>query len=669
MSTEAGTPDRPAPDEQPPNGPAIVVHGDNHGIVSGGDHTINVLVDGGRLVEVDSLLDLPLREPPVLPAPAGVRLFGRDRLVDRVLAQLAEGTSVQLYGSEGAGRSALADAVHQRLAARGRRGHVVRPRPGEGDSLDALYLRLATAFFGRQFLRGVDETELRAAVADVRDVHVTVVDTALGRDDLNRLLQTFSGCTFLFTSPHLTLPDSGAAHHVRPLDRDAAIELLSAELGLELGPVGLRNLQFDHAYRAAEGRPQRLRLYAEFIKGRDEWRARPSREPHDEPPPVDPEQLSPVHQAETLAVALSEPARRVLVALATFEVPLAEAWFAPVTGQPGDAQAGPELLDHRLVVREGGAVRITQDAAAAVRRLGWPPTPAATAAEGLMAALAPPETGTGTGAGEGAGKGAPGGEPSRPAGCPEPYLFTSVARALNAGREWKLSSRFVRAVVPAALTEGAPRTALHLYALGRTAALRGNLGAEHAYHLHAEEQTRNLLEGDRAAVAAALLVLAPPLTPTVAAAGGKAAGILGKITSTVTTKVGITVTAVTVAAAATAGVVVATSGSGKPAGCDEALAANEALRKQDARTYPQLASAYRQSASDMDGAAGRADDPKVASVLRGQSADFSTKAGKAQNKYAGEDVHPDVVNALVSGEKLGAGLRSLRAVSKVCPLE
>ncbi|MGX9229280.1 hypothetical protein ACWV95_29735 [Streptomyces albus] len=629
-----------------------MVQGDVRGIVSQGDHSINVLVEDGRLVEADSLLDLPLREPRVLTAPARLRLFGRDELVERVVAQLTDGTSVQLYGSEGVGKNAIAEAVHRRLAARGQRGHVVRPRPGEEGSLDALYTRLATAFFGRQFLRPVDETELCAAVAGVRDVHVTVIDSTLGRDDIGRLCQTFPGCTFLFTSPHLTLPDTAGAHHVPPMGRDAAIELLNAELGLRLGPVGLRNLQFDHAYRMAEGKPQRLRLYAEFIKGMDEWRARPVVEPHDEPPPVDPEQLSPVHQAETLAVALSEPARRVLVALATFGVPLSAAWFAPVTGHEEDAEAGPELFDQRLATRVGDAYLITQDAAAAVQRLGWAPVPAATAAEGLLAALASDKTPPGTD------------------GYPDPYLFPAVARALNDAREWKLSSRFVRTVVPLTLTSGAPQAALRLYALGRTAALRGNLGREHSYHLHAEEQTRNLLEGDRAAVAAALVVvLSAPLTPTVAAAGGKAAGFFGKVASAVTTKVGATVTAVTVAAAVAGGVVVATSGDGKPAGCDEALAANSTLRDEKPRTYPELAADYRQSAASLDAAAETADDAEVASTLRSQADDFTAKADEVQNKSMGPDVHPDVLANMVNTEKLSAGVGSLRAISQVCPLE
>ncbi|MFH8569330.1 hypothetical protein [Streptomyces sp. NPDC017993] len=664
MSTEAGAPDGAAPgetapdettsDETTPEQPsghvesAIVVHGDNHGIISQGDNALNVVFDGRRFVEIHSLLELPLRQAEVLAAPTGIRLFGRDGLVDQVATQLIAGTSVQLYGSEGVGKNAIADAVHHRLAARGQRGHVLRPQGEEPGTLETLYKRLATVLFGKQFLRGVDETELHQAVAHVRDVHITVIDGALGRDDLSRLQQTFPGFTFLFTSPYLTLPDTSAAHHVQPLGRAAAIELLSSELGLELGPVGLQNLQFDWAYRMAEGRPQRLRLYAEFIKGADEWRDRRTREPHDQPPPVDAEQLSPLRQAEALAVALSEPARRVLVALATFGVPLAASWFVPVTGHQDDMYVGPELFDRRLVTYDGGAYRITGDAAAAVRGLDWAPTPAATAAEGLMTALA---------ADEGAVR-------------PDPYLLLAVAQVLNAGRQWALASHFVRTAVATALTAGAPQVALQLYALGKAAALRGGLDKDRAYYVRTEEQTRNLLQGDKAAVAAALLVLAPPVAPAAVTAGGKIASLLGKFTATVTTKTGLTVAAVTVATATAAGVVVAATGDGTPAGCAEAYAANDALRERDPRTPQDLASGYRQMAADLNTAAGEATDPEVKSTLQKQATAFADTAETKEGESPDPDMHPDVTAALVGAEELRTEIRLfLRPVSQVCPME
>ncbi|MET8503386.1 hypothetical protein ABZV60_01880 [Streptomyces sp. NPDC004787] len=654
MST-AGTPPedragRPAPADAPAPVPGArkAVVDVNHGIVSQGDNAINLVFQKGGYVQVPALAELPLRPPELLAAPADVTLFGRRALVDTVVAQLTAGTSVQLYGDEGVGRGAIADAVHQRLRARGTRGHVLRPRTGEPEGLATLYERLATVFFGHRFLRGVDETELRQAVAGVRDVHVTVLDCALEESELRRLLQTFSGCTFLFTSPYRTLPDAAAAHHVQPLSRAAAIELLNAELGLELGPEGLQNLQFDLAYRMSEGRPQRLLLYARFIKASDDWRERADRGPHERPPAFDPDRLSPRHQAQALAVALDEPARRVLVALATFGTPLAPAWFAPVTGHPGDAGSERELLDRRLVVHAGDGYAITRDAAAAVRDLGWDPAPAATAAEGLMAALARRESVT---------------------DWPDPHLLLTVAQALNAAGLWALTSRFVRVAVAAALTAGSGSVALQLYGLGRIAALRGGLTKDHAYYVHTEEQTRHLLEGDKAAVAAALLILSPPLAAPAAATGGKVSGFFGKLATTVSTKAGVTAAAVTVTAAATVTVVVATSGDGRPAGCSEALAANSALSTREVRTPQDLAGAFRQLSDGMTTAAGKADDPAVRAVFRQQADAFDGKAEAKQAETTPDNVHPDVTAALVSSEKLRGGIENLQALSGVCPLD
>ncbi|WP_157851647.1 ATP-binding protein [Streptomyces monomycini] len=620
----------------------------NYGIVSQGDYAINLVFQEGGYAQIPSLAELPLRQPEVLAAPADVKLFGRQALVDTVVSQLTEGTSIQLYGDEGVGKSAIADAVHQRLRASGTRGHVLRPRTGETGTLATLYERLATVFFGHRFLREVDETELRQAVAAVHDVHITVVDSTLNEADLRRLLQTFSGCTFLFTSPYRTLPDAAAAHHVQPLSRAAAIELLNSELGLELGPEGLQNLQFDLAYHMSEGRPQRLLLYARFIKASDDWRDHADKGPHDQPPAFDPAQLSPRHQAAALAVALSEPARRVLVALATFGTPLAPAWFAPVTGLPDDAGSAQELLDRRLVVHTGDGYAITRDAAAAVRDLAWQPASAVTAVEGLHAALARREA---------------------VATWPDPHLLLTVAQGLNAGQQWSLTSRFVRVAVSAALTAGSGSVALELYGLGRIAALRGGLSKDHAYYVHTEEQTRHLLQGDKAAVAAALLILSPPLTASATAAGGKASGFFGKLATTVTTKVGITAAAVTVAGAAAVTVVVATTGDGKPAGCSEALAANEALRVRDVRTPQDLAAGYRQLAGGMTTAAGKADDPAVQSVFRQQAVTFNGKADTKEAETPEANVHPDVTAALLSSEKLRGGIENLRALSPICPLD
>ncbi len=310
----------------------VVINGDNQGIVNVGDNAFNVIYAQGGFVEVDNVMELPLVELPPLPASPVSPLFGRDALVEEVVDQLSAGRGVQSYGVPDIGKKTVAATVHRRLAAAGGRGHVLLPRAGQAQSLETLYTRLASLFFGRNLLRGVDESVLRARGAAIR-AHVTLADCTLGREDLVRLWETFPGCTFLLTSPFRTVPETAAAFHVQPLSHAAAIALLSAGLGQADGPVGLQNPQFDHVYRMSEGRPQRLHLFAEYIRNSDAWSAKNADEPFALPPLSEPGTVTPQQQAEALAVALTEPARSLLVALATFATPIAPAWCGAVAGE------------------------------------------------------------------------------------------------------------------------------------------------------------------------------------------------------------------------------------------------------------------------------------------------------------------------------------------------
>ncbi|MDQ0780111.1 hypothetical protein QF026_008577 [Streptomyces aurantiacus] len=638
----------------------VVVHGDVKGIVTTGSYTVNVIYDGNALVEITSLRDLTPHQPPLLPTAGRSKLFGRDALVDDVVAQLDGGSSVQLHGKPGVGKKAVAAAVHRELAAQGHRGHVLYPPTGmdEEESLQALYGRLAGVFFGTHFLRAIDETQLRAAIAaaDFSGTHVTVVDCALPQSDLTRLLETFPSFTFLFTSPYATLPDTDAAHLVRPLSRTAAIELLSAEVGLQLGPAGLQKLQFDHVWDQSGGAPQRICQYAQFIKGFDQWerRVRGADEPRDEPAPVDPALLSPRRQAEALAVALSEPARRVLLALATFGTALPAAWIAPVTGYPQDGTAASELHDRRMVKHFDGTYWITEDAAAAVHSQEWAPAAATTAAEGLLAALAQQDG------------------PSGPE--PDTYLFLAVARALVREEQWALASRFVRIAGPRALTQGRGQLALQLYVVGQMAAARGSVIKDVKFYDRAEKLTRDLLDGDKAGTTAAAAVLLAPALGTTAVESGKALGFFGKIVATVSTKTGAVVAAGVVVVAATTAVVVANS-NGMPAGCEPAYAALEAYDTGDkTRTYDELAEETRALASELRAAAAEASEADIQSKLNQHADDLDAKTAadvrendeRMNVKYP---PHPDVIAALAASDELLNNISTLQAITAVCPSE
>lgn len=391
------------------------------------------------------------------------------------------------------------------------------------------------------------------------------------------------------------------------MSRTAAVELLSAEVGLPLGPAGLQNLQFDHVWDESGGAPQRICQYAQFIKGSDQWerRVRGTDEPRDEPAPVDPALLSPRRQAEALAVALSEPARRVLLALATFGTALPAAWIAPVTGYPQDGAAASELHDRRMVRHFGGTYWITEDAAAAVHSQEWAPAAATTAAEGLLAALARQDG------------------PSGPE--PDAHLFLAVARALVREEQWALASRFVRIAGPRALTEGRGQLALQLYVLGRMAAVRGGVTKDVEFYDQAEKLTRDLLDGDKAGTTVAAAVLLAPALGAAAVESGKALGFFGKIAATVSTKTGASVAAGAVVLAATTAVVVANANE-MPAGCEPAYAAVEAYDTGDkTRTYDELAAETRALTSELRAAAAEASEADIRTKLNQHAVDLDAK--------------------------------------------
>lgn len=600
---------------EPDKAQSVVIHGDNRGIVSVGNFAFNLLYSDGQFAETPDLTELPLREVPVLPQAGAAVLFGRQAVIDEVTAQLVSGQNAQLFGEPGVGKQAIAWAVNRQLGAQGLRGHVVLPQPSEAQySLSSLYRRLAGLFFGRAFLREVDESKLREAVSS-HHAHITLVDCPLEREDVDRLLRTFAGCTFLLTSRYATLPGPDAAHHVQPLTRAAAVDLLSAEVGLPLGPVGLQNLQFDHVYRQAEGRPQQLRTYAAFIKSADDWQARVTEEPLDRPASPDPAVLNPQQQAEVLAASLSEPARRALVALKTLGVPLGLTALAAITGTQYTADIVRELDDRRLATSVGGALRITAEAAVAVDALGWAGTDAEVAAEGVLRLLDSPQ-----------------------AAAVDADLLLSVAAGLDAAGKWALACRFDKAAALIALTDGRGQIALRLYALGLKAATQVNDHENLEYYVRTEQHTRRLLHGDLIAAGAAIAVLGGQAAHATTA---KRAGRTGRyIVKALQTKVGMIVGAAVIATAGTAVAAAMTSSgdNGRAAACDAADESWEATVTLGENNYQQIESDLDKAASKTSDANLRIELQTVARDWRTMQADGPTSEGYDNIRKDGEPI-------------------------------
>ncbi len=440
--------------------------------VAVGDGNVQILVDvdgSTQFGHVQGGVALQARDVPVLTPRARRDLVGRDALIEQVSWDLYRETSVQLFGAPGVGRTAVAEAVLRRLAAAAAemRGVELRPQ-NQPHTLESLYRRLVHVFFGEIWYQP-EEAVLRLEVARA-DLHALIVitDCDLDHEDLSRLLGSFPGCTFLLTSGRQTLSeDAGAAYEVDPLTPGQARELVTRELGSDL--AGLQNLQWAEAYRLAGGQVQRLMEHVAFIKraatrpGHTELQPAPLKE-----------------QVAILAAGLSEPARQVLIALATFGVTLTPALFGAVTGLPGAARAAGELVAAGLITEEGDAFSITLDAAQVVAD-GGERTDPKVAADGLMPLLEAPDP-------------------------PDPHLLLAVARALRDAGHDAYTSWLTRAAAPLALAAGEVEVWIRLVALGAQAASKSRRKPDLEFFLN-EQHTGSLLRGDAIAAAAALAAL------------------------------------------------------------------------------------------------------------------------------------------------------------------
>jgi len=440
----------------------------------GGPATPVQLQMAGDTAQVHDLTELRPQEIPVLRTLREPEPVGRAAIVGQVAAQLRAQTSVQLYGPAGIGKKAIARAVIRELSRDAVRGVELRPQLSQETTLTTVCEQLAGVFFHVNVASPAEE-QLWAAARGIAAL-VVICDCELPASQVARLLATFPGCVFLLTSQHLTIGRAGAARPIEPLDRRAALTLVTQELGHDT--AGLQQAQAEQACDLAAGQVQRLLLYAAFLRSTEWW-------PGHRPLP----ELTVAEVATVLAGGLSEPARQVLVALATFGAGVPPDLFPAVAGMAplrpgGDLAVAAELLTARLVTEQGSEISITADANAAVRAT-WPPASAQIAAQRLLPLLVS-------------------GDAARPVSAD---LLVAVARQL-AGRseDAQLATRFIRAAAPAAMRARQTRAWVQLTALGLREARAAGSQPDLDYFLQ-EEHTRALFEGDRAAAAAAILEL------------------------------------------------------------------------------------------------------------------------------------------------------------------
>ncbi|MEY9931231.1 hypothetical protein ABH926_005880 [Catenulispora sp. GP43] len=468
---------------------SVTVHDidDSQVIIGSANFALHLTVEGHAGYS-DRAASAPLTPRPLAvinPRRSAPEPVGRAAVVEQAEAALVDGRSVQLCGTPGVGKTAVAEAVARRLAAASRIGVVLaggRPR----SELSALYSELAKVFFSVDWYEP-DEAVLRAETGRHLPSGVIVVpDCELSSADAERLLGTFPDCVFLLCSPQQSLYNGEAVLDIEPLDLDATRALVERELGRPL--AGFENLQVQHIYELGEGRISRVLVCAAFFR-----RASADARQYGVVP------LSPQDQIAVLVAGISEPARRELAALCAFG-PAPEELLGTLAGGLPDAGAAAEELEHAgLAAWTGGLFAATDDAREAMARQGWGADPRS-AADELIRMLArarqePDEVGAAAAA---------------PATTVDLRLCVTVAQALLDAGDPDRASALSRIAAPAALALGDPRSWSDLVTIGVRAAREGGRGDDLVYFL-TEEHTRSLLTGDRIAAAAALTAIGAAL--------------------------------------------------------------------------------------------------------------------------------------------------------------
>ncbi|WP_333769485.1 hypothetical protein [Streptomyces sp. IBSBF 2435] len=449
-----------------------------------GDGAIAVQILPDEATTVGAGIDPAVLSLQALPPLRALRdrrpLVGRAETVEQVADGLLAGRSTRLFGAPGLGRSAVAQAVVDRLAEGGSAGAQLLGG-AEPHSLDSLYRRLARLFFGVVWYQP-DEPVLRAATARLRPGGVIVVtDCELEAADLTRLAGTFPDCVFLLTSTPRTGPGGVTAREVPPLTPGQARELVERRLGRPLR--GAEPAQVARAYELAEGQVARLIVLAAFLE-------RAAADPRQ----TERVEVSVADQIALLVSGLAGPARRVLTALAGFG-PCPAPLIPLLTGTAGDTAALADLDRAGLVAATQDVWAAIPEAAQAAALDGGKPDPRV-AGESLLAAFA-------------AGAGL------RPA----PRLSLAVAEALCAERDWDLAARFVRAAAPSVLASGQLALWGALLVLGVRSATAAGRDRDLRWFLE-QQHTEALVRGDRVAAASALAALAACLRTHVIAAPG-----------------------------------------------------------------------------------------------------------------------------------------------------
>lgn len=326
----------------PPEHPDTVrgrVQGVSGGQVAIGGRVVQIDAAQGAHVVVNAESDVRIvrRPPPVLrPAPAFPSLVDRTGELQRVRAALAAGTSVEVFGPGGVGKSVLLRAASNTgLTSRTPDGVVAVPaRLGVADTLSYLF---DACYEGTRRLVPRRE-ELASSLHDLR-LLVVLDDAGLDRDELEELREAMPASLFLLAGSEQRLFEGVDGLALSGLADEDGVALIQATVGRALSrrehEVGAQVCQ------VLQGNPLELVRFASLVRAGSGDLVGVARGFGVDAGPED------LLLAVQRSVSADEDA--VLVALAAFGVPVGAGPVAAYSGRPDAGELLFELAQRGLV--------------------------------------------------------------------------------------------------------------------------------------------------------------------------------------------------------------------------------------------------------------------------------------------------------------------------------
>lgn len=212
------------------------ISGQVSGQIAVGNNIVQYHVEHGGVVNVAAPGERPEPRPRPLPLPPHLRgrrprrLVGRERELAAGRAALEEGTPLQFHGLPGVGKTSLLKTL----------AHLHDDPPdgvlyhmGHGEDVEDVRQFLFETFYDTPGKFKATEADLRHGLGGVQ-ARIMVDDLAVGRDELETLLDFLPAATFAVASPSRSLWGDGKSVALGGLSTDAALALLEQELGRTL---------------------------------------------------------------------------------------------------------------------------------------------------------------------------------------------------------------------------------------------------------------------------------------------------------------------------------------------------------------------------------------------------------------------------------------------------